>query len=126
MYNTFLEVLQAVKQKYQGVEKLSRTDQDACVYSHAYNGVGCAIGCLIPAEEAELLDREGANGIQAILDEYPDRAAIIDRHISPDIDAKDLIDLQLWHDSAENVEGFLALVDNAIANLEAEKEPQPA
>lgn len=57
VYNTFDEVVAEVKNKYNDVTKLSQTGRSVgCVYSHKINGVGCAIGCLLPNEIASELD----------------------------------------------------------------------
>lgn len=114
MYTDFRELVIATRKKYENAAELSRSG-DSCIYSHRANGIGCAIGCHFPAEQAEQLDGgDGtSNGIRLILRE-PDKEAIVRTVISDAIDTNSLVALQSAHDTSRKVGGFLASIDRYL------------
>lgn len=65
-----------------------------CLYAPAINGVGCAIGCLLPSGVGELWDKLPSSGIDAICES--DHSSYRDLFAPEDIDF--LSDLQTLHD----------------------------
>jgi hypothetical protein len=123
MYSTFVEVVKAVREKYANATELSMIEGTGnCFYSHSRNGIGCAIGCLFPADVAERLDTAGRHsddgkpfvpGISSLLvdDEF---APVIRQTISPLVTSGQLATLQYWHDEARDVKEFLSHLDNYL------------
>lgn len=114
MYNTMHEVVEAVKAKYQGVKLLSRGADHGC-YSHRVNGVGCAIGCLVSEEEADILDSGRLNSIKFVMED-DERAPILLRRMSSGITIDELIYLQRAHDCSDTVAQFIEQLDYYLAH----------
>lgn len=129
MLSTRQEVIAEIKRRYEGVEKLSKADVNAngksgCFYGHSVNGVGCAIGCLVSAEDAAALDRihdifGGSVSVFGLLGvRWGARSAqgrlILGKYI--DLDSPELTPdwfrrVQEAHDESKTVEEFLAELD---------------
>jgi hypothetical protein len=121
MYETFEEVVKAVREKYANAEKLSKTEFDMCIYSHKENGIGCAIGCLFAAEVAESFDQADPHTtltVSALLENKQIHEAVR-QVISPIIRVDRLTDLQLWHDTSDSVAEFLQNLDAYLESCHA-------
>lgn len=97
-----VEAVDAVIDAYKDAKELCIDEEDGSpVYRHV-NGIGCAIGCLLPPEVAETLPDEA---IEYILSSglYPE----IRNWLSPSLREDVLIGLQAAHDSAGSVNDFL-------------------
>lgn len=108
MYHTFREVVAAVRAKYEGVELLSRREQSTpnmrCLYSPAINGIGCAIGCLLPRDLDFLhIEDRQASTVRNM--------GYLNHILAPEITNGDLNQLQDWHDSAWTADEFRATLD---------------
>lgn len=64
-YKTIEDIKKTILDKYKNITVLSQDDYDN-FYSHKYNGVGCAIGCLLPADLANSLDKVHTEYAQSI------------------------------------------------------------
>jgi hypothetical protein len=88
------------------------------VYSHFYNGVGCAIGCLFTYDEADRLENTSVEkSYGTIYRLYSSRSeepflrdVIFTQFGFEDYDIRLLEDLQVAHDESDTVEQFLMKV----------------
>lgn len=107
------QLINIVREKYQGVEDLSKTGTDfttACVYDQSVNGVGCFIGALYPKEESAILEsysvranKRGGTSITGLLD-IPEAVRVLKTEIDVDTVGRDfLLQVQRAHDSSKSV-----------------------
>lgn len=119
MLTTYLDVLKTVAERYEHATRLARNnDSQKCVYAHHLNDVGCAIGCLLAPEIADLLESLGGGGVQRIY-----RLPAVKYHIDQAIDVgavgiDNLTVLQNMHDQATDVDDFRSKLATEIAQLE--------
>lgn len=119
MLTTYLDVLKTVAARFEHATRLARNnDTQKCVYAHHLNNVGCAIGCLLAPEIADLLESLGGGGIQRIY-----RSPAVKYHIDQALDVKaigvdNLTAMQNMHDQATDVDSFRRQLSTEIAQLE--------
>lgn len=84
-------------------------EHGGCLYSHDYNGFGCAMGCLFPRSLANRLEGIGrpyksyfGMGIQDIVGDNSEDAMIV-RNMVAQCDILLLRKLQNWHDMTKDV-----------------------
>lgn len=107
MYTTELEVLLEVQKQFGRASGLSMDETNGgCFYSHSVNGVGCAVGCLVPADVAETWDGNGF--IDSISPEETEE--YFDPGLIPF-----LVKTQKWHDNSVSLEHFRQLIARKIA-----------
>lgn len=112
MINTYRELLEATLAKYEGAALLAKRANGYCIYGHEINGVGCAIGCHLPASVASNMDELGGPIWNFV--EY-DRYSPLAEYFNLDkIDTHDLMQLQAMHDEAQNVDDFRARLRRAL------------
>lgn len=130
MYGNFEEVVRAVREKYENATslsigtfhpKVSLTPLVGCQYSHKSNDIGCAIGCLFPADVAETFDRD-VIGVRALAN-HKEFSDIFHSVISEDILIEELEILQGWHDHSTKVEEFREKLDEYLSKL-THREPE--
>lgn len=116
MYRTIEEVIEATLERYEGVGDLSITQPHIgpvrCLYGHEVNGIGCAIGCHVPAEVAEAMDRAGV-----LLEEL--RPVFLADVFADTVDSRDLYWLQKQHDGSKSVEEFRRRLRTRLETEEA-------
>lgn len=107
MYSNYLQLLEVTLAKYENAQSLccvSENDNFRPVYAHA-NGIGCAIGCHLSAQQAEQLDAigalEGSYGWADLSRRDDVRALVGD--IFDNIFIDDLAALQSMHDLSAGV-----------------------
>lgn len=119
MLTTCLDVLKTVAERYERATRLARNEtSQKCVYAHHLNGVGCAIGCLLAPEIADLLDSLGGEGIHRIY-----RLPAVKYHINQVVDVNavgvdNLTAIQNMHDQATDVDDFRSKLNTEIAQWE--------
>lgn len=104
MYQNYLQLLEATLAKYENAETLCcdiSEDGPRAHYAHV-NGIGCAVGCHLSAQQAQqletLLAPNGEYAWREIHARDDVRALVGD--IFDNIDLEDMDDLQYMHDSA--------------------------
>lgn len=118
MYETFLEVLEATREKYANATRLCRIESlQASVYNHIPNGIGCAIGCHFTAEEAATIVNSGVHWIYRHPYSNAHSLFLMQSKFAPSIRADDLRLLQNTHDQAVDVDSFRAALDKMISTL---------
>lgn len=119
MLTTYLDVLKAVAARFEYATRLARNEASLkCVYAHYLNNVGCAIGCLLAPEIADLLESLGGGAIHRVY-----RLPAIKYHVDQIIDVKavnmgNLTALQHMHDAATDVDNFRCQLAAEIAHWE--------
>lgn len=115
MLNTREEVVAKIKEKFLNATGLSldynrlNSDTDAlkCLYSPILNGVGCAVGCLMPRST----DFERIEGRSVHSDSVK---SIVYQEISENVPIEFIAFLQAMHDSAASLQHFLDRLETAI------------
>jgi hypothetical protein len=120
MYKTFLEVIEAVEEKFSNVSGLGiSVDSGAPTYVHkiSESGIGCAIGCLLESDDSIKLQNTcieiGTYSIDSVIDslETTDFFTMFD--FSGDLKMEHLIILQTAHDESNSHNEFM----DKLANL---------
>lgn len=113
-YNTLDEVVAQINKSYAGVEELAYDSKYGVpTYLHKFNGVGCAIGCLVSEEFAEELQEycesiDMYSIIQLYRQKHDAATAKLFSHFNlNNITIDDLNSLQSAHDNSRTVEEFL-------------------
>lgn len=108
MFTNMHDLVKATREKYEGVEKLSKRASGYCFYTHDINGVGCAIGCHFPADLARQFDGDEPAISQTVDDilRNLDLGVEFCKVISMDIDIDDLAHLQAVHDDSQSAAEF--------------------
>lgn len=135
MYQNYLQLLEATLAKYENAQSLccvSEDDDFRPVYAHV-NGIGCAIGCHLSAEQAQQLDAIGALAGRYGWEDISDRADVraLVGSIFDNIDIKDLSALQSMHDLSAGIydygpecaADFRQELRNKISMLKRDLEP---
>jgi hypothetical protein len=120
MFTTMREVVEATKEKYKAATSLSKDRGEKyynCRYAHDANGIGCAIGCHLTAENALVLQRRNLRISTFLYDPDGGEAAKVlsDVFDLDEIDVDDLTHLQIAHDNSETVEQFLQKLDKYLS-----------
>lgn len=111
MLTTMNEIIDHILHNYTGVRKLSRNG-DKCKYSHAINGVGCAIGTCVSKKAASQLDKiknqfGDALTVKALL-EHPEGKVILGEYFDlSQLPLAYLSTIQNLHDTARTVDEFI-------------------
>lgn len=115
MFSSELELLEAIRSKFSGATSLSRTESGYCYYSRQLNGIGCAIGCLLPESICNDLDRHNVSVDTAMsMDKF--RGLLLSYFPDGVIEVDLLRRLQCYHDLADDVEEFVHRLDAMIAS----------
>lgn len=109
-----VQLIDAVLARYDGAETLSQNKR-ICRYSPIYNGIGCAIGCLLPIAVAERWDTVG--NIHAVA-EGGEKASF--QRFFKNSQLSVLRELQHMHDWSDTVEGFRTAMGRYREKLEEE------
>lgn len=111
MYQNYLELLEATLAKYENAETLcceiSPDDGPRAHYAHV-NGIGCAVGCHLSAQQAQQLETLCApNGEYMWRDIHTrEDVRILVGDIFDNIDLEDMDELQFMHDNAIDVNDY--------------------
>lgn len=113
--NTKIEVADEILERYKGVKELCSDEWGEGSYAHL-NGVGCAIGCLMPAESAAMLPTESVKEILAN-EIYSFERDLIRCYVSEEVDSDFLESVQCLHDNAFDVDEFVYELEMLRATL---------
>lgn len=122
MINSYKELLQETLAKYEHVKFLSR-DGGLCLYGDKANGVGCGIGCHLPAWFGDQLDHLDTSNIANIIRDRPHETLLIKQYINVDaIGVNLLVEMQVAHDTATSVAKYRKWMKEQLIFLEWQEE----
>ena len=127
MYTSISDIFNTIQEKFSTADKLSKAGGEGydCYYHHGYNGIGCAIGCLLPPDDAHQLD--DGDSIAGILAGKNRHLVLRHFDIQDAAHSDRFIDLltaiQTAHDSSVNVPAFLARLSDLRQFIESGASP---
>lgn len=130
MINTWLQLLEETLHKYENAATTANTNPEDpknghCSYAHDVNGIGCAIGCHLPAQVALYVEQENPGETIDNILKYESNlgAQEIRRYINVDaIGIDKLKKLQSLHDGSKNVDRFRFQLEEEIRLIKAHQD----